>query len=56
MFKKYNCPVCGKELIRLEPFESDESYEYCEFWCDVCDVDISIGVSEKTLKYMKKGE
>ena len=37
-FKKLNCPVCGKELIRLEPNE-DRLYE---FWCDDCDIDISI--------------
>jgi transposase-like protein len=36
--KKYNCPYCKKELIRLEPYE-DGIYE---FWCDTCNVDITI--------------
>lgn len=54
MFKKFTCPVCGKELIRLEPFESDEAYEYHDFWCDTCDVDIRIGVSKNTLNFVKK--
>lgn len=41
-FKKLNCPVCGKELIRLEPFE-DHTYE---FWCDDCDIDICISEND----------
>lgn len=36
--KKFNCPVCGKELVRLEPFV-DGVYE---FWCDNCNIDIVV--------------
>lgn len=36
--KKFNCTVCGKELVRLEPFENG----VYEFWCDDCDVDITV--------------
>ena len=36
--KKYNCPECDKELIRLEPFEEG----VYEFWCDTCNIDIVI--------------
>lgn len=36
--KKCSCPTCGKELIRLEPFENG----VYEFWCDTCDIDIEI--------------
>lgn len=36
--KKCNCPECGKELIRLEPFEKG----VYEFWCDDCNIDIVI--------------
>jgi hypothetical protein len=36
--KKINCPICNKELIRLEPFEKG----IYEFWCDDCDTDIVI--------------
>lgn len=36
--KKISCPKCGKELIRLEPFDEGT----CEFWCDDCNIDITI--------------
>lgn len=36
--RKCNCPFCGKELIRLEPFNEGEYV----FWCDDCDVDITV--------------
>lgn len=36
--KKCNCPVCNKELIRLEPFEKG----VYEFWCDECNIDITV--------------
>ncbi len=36
--KRINCPDCGKELIRLEPYE-DGIFSY---WCDDCDIDIEI--------------
>ena len=36
--KKILCPICKKELIRLEPFEKD----IYKFWCDNCDIDIVI--------------
>ena len=36
--KKIICPICHKELIRLEPF-SNGVYT---FWCDNCNMDIVI--------------
>jgi hypothetical protein len=57
---KCNCPVCGKELIRLEPFETD----VCDFWCDCCNVDIVITKNNEEVNsscrivgkfYMKSG-
>ena len=42
--KKCNCPVCDKELIRLEPFEEN----VYEFWCDNCDIDIIITKNDET--------
>lgn len=36
--KKLDCPRCGKELIRLEPYEECEY----DFWCDKCNLDITI--------------
>lgn len=42
--KKFNCPVCGKELVRLEPFEKG----VYEFWCDDCDIDIVITKNSET--------
>lgn len=48
--KKYNCPNCGKELIRLEPFEED-IYTY---WCDTCNIDITIEDNDKNwLKHLE---
>ncbi len=41
--KKMNCPKCGKELIRLEPYEEG----VCEFWCDDCNIDITIEENEE---------
>ena len=43
--KKYNCPDCGKELIRLEPFKKG----IYELWCDDCDIDIVITKNNETL-------
>lgn len=45
--KKCNCPECNKELIRLEPFE-DGVYD---FWCDNCDIDITITKNDETKDY-----
>lgn len=42
--KKCNCPECGKELIRLEPFENG----VYEFWCDDCNIDIVITKNNET--------
>ena len=41
--KKINCPKCGKELIRLEPY-GENVYE---FWCDDCNIDITIEDNEE---------
>ena len=35
---KMNCPICNKELVRLEPYK-DSVYN---FWCDDCNTDIVI--------------
>ena len=37
--KMLDCPKCGKGLIRLEPILDEGIYEY---WCDDCNIDISI--------------
>lgn len=42
--KKINCPICNKELIRLEPFKNG-AYE---FWCDDCNIDIIITKNNET--------
>lgn len=42
--KKINCPKCGKELIRLEPYEY---VDVSEFWCDDCNIDITIEENEE---------
>ena len=42
--KKMNCPICGKELIRLEPYE-DKDFK---FWCDNCDIDIAVHYNTRT--------
>lgn len=47
-FKKLTCPICRKELIRLEPFEN----RLYRFWCDDCDLDIEI--TENNLEKEKK--
>ncbi len=41
--KKMNCQKCGKELIILEPYEEG----VCEFWCDDCNLDITIEENEE---------
>lgn len=43
--KKCNCTVCGKELIKLGPFEEniDGIIEFWyEFWCDDCNISIDV--------------
>ena len=40
-FKKTNCPNCGKELINLN-HEVDGHNMRSSFWCDECDIDITI--------------
>ena len=45
--KTYNCPKCGKQLVRLEPYEKGV-YEY---WCDDCNTDIRIEAEEEMVKY-----
>ena len=41
--KKINCLKCGKELIRLEPYDEG----VYEFWCDDCNIDITIEDNEE---------
>lgn len=42
--RKFWCPQCGKELVNLNV--DDESIS--DFWCDDCDIDISITENKKT--------
>ena len=44
--KKFNCPECGKELIRLEPYVGN----IYTFWCDHCNIDISITKNEEKIR------
>ena len=56
LFKKHNCPVCGKELIRLEPYEeTDEGIEF-DYWCDECDIDITITAPKNIFDELKEKE
>ena len=43
------CPVCHKELIRLEPFKD---YVY-NFWCDTCKMDITVKKAHPKIKDYK---
>ena len=45
--KTYICPKCGKQLVRLEPYEKGV-YEY---WCDDCNTNIKIEAEEEMIKY-----
>ena len=45
--KKLNCPNCGKELIPLEPFSDGNTHE---FWCDDCNIDITITMNANDKK------
>ena len=36
--KKISCPKCGKELVKLS---SEDEFEQV-FWCDDCNIDITI--------------
>lgn len=38
------CPVCGKDLAPLEPYDEDGKYKY---WCDTCNIDICIKDNEE---------
>ena len=42
--KKIFCPICKKELIRLEPFDKKDIYK---FGCDDCDMDIVVIVNNE---------
>lgn len=49
LFKKYNCPICGKELIRLDAYgETSERIEF-DYRCKECDVIISINAPKTIL-------
>ena len=39
-FKYYDCPICGKTLIRLDGFNDDDFH----YFCDECGVDITVEV------------
>ena len=41
--KKVRCPYCGKELIKLEPYEDNKA----EFWCDDCEIEVTIKKSSE---------
>lgn len=36
--KKINCPICWKELVNL----NITSEKISEFWCDDCNIDITV--------------
>lgn len=40
-FKHLNCPACGRQLINLNT-EKSQKAEFHYFWCDVCDIDVTI--------------
>lgn len=48
IIKHISCPVCGKQLIPLEPQDEKGIYD---FWCDICDIDIHVEVNGE-----KKGD
>ena len=39
-----SCPVCGQQLIPLEPYDDDNTRDY---WCDKCNIDIHITINKK---------
>lgn len=41
--EKMNCPVCGKELVKLNTGEKKKH----DFWCDDCNIDITIEENEE---------
>jgi len=43
IMKKFSCISCGKELINLSLAGDEEN----TFWCDECNIDISITVNTK---------
>ena len=43
-FKHLNCPCCGKQLVNLE--EGHEERGLFRYWCDVCDIDVTIDVNK----------
>ena len=47
--KKIKCPLCGKELIKLN-FEK----KCHEFWCNHCNIDITIQENEKEFNLYHK--
>lgn len=56
LFKRHNCPVCGKELIRLEPYEEPNNGIQFNYWCDKCDIDIVITAPKTILDELKEKE
>lgn len=45
MARKYNCPCCGKELVRIDPNDTKSS----QFWCDTCCTGVSIELYDDNL-------
>ena len=39
-FKYYDCPICGKTLIRLDGFDD---YDF-HYYCDECSADVTVEV------------
>lgn len=48
--KKMNCPKCGKELIRLEPYQPGLYL----FLCDDCDLELTVWNKKETRGWFKK--
>ena len=41
-FRHIGCPVCGQQLIPLEPADEPGVHD---FWCDICDIDFHVEVN-----------
>lgn len=40
----YECPKCGQKIILLSREINDE-YVYHNYWCNICNIEVNIGIS-----------